>query len=172
MPADCPKESSKQKEESPSIVEDREILAYVLMSPHYYDRESCRPKQTAFSKSKLKAGKLSVCRVAHTSLETVKKQVVEPQKERHPEWHLAGTLTSTCSRIREIRFKGVENRVYCIHDDGKQGFEGHAHIGFSESFDFSEINNRAAARGELLKAFESDRPPKRLEEVFSATINE
>lgn len=167
-PTDCPAESARQSEHSPSVVGDSEVLAYILLDPDLYDLETGSLKAKAFSKSQLRAGTLSVCRTAHTSIQVAEEQVIAPQIARKPERSVAGALKAICSTIRSIRFDGAPVRTYCVVDDGRADFTGHAHIGFSPGVIFSGQNSKEAARGNLLLAFESEGGPKPLAQVFPA----
>jgi hypothetical protein len=167
-PTDCPAESARQSEHSPSVVGDDEALVYILLSPDLYNIETRTMDARAFSKSKLREGTLSVCRAEHTSIQVAEEQVIAPQIARKPERSVAGALTAICGAIRCIRFDAASVRTYCVVDDGREDFTGHAHIGFSPRVSFSSQNSTQAARGNLLLAFESEGGPKPLAQVFPA----
>jgi hypothetical protein len=153
--ANCKEEEISQSEFSPGIVEDYEKILYVLIDPLQYQNGEIKP--TAFSKSKLQVGKLSVVRVDHSSTNEVKSKVIEPQLEKGAQKgenrQFVGCLTAIARSIREVDIS--------IIDQALSDFPAHAHLKFSAAI--SDKNQQVAARQNLILVFNGI---KTLEEAF------
>jgi len=153
-PQECQCENSLQSVHSPGLFEDREVIAYILFQPDQWD-EHTGLTNAALAMSKLKKRDLSVCRVDFTDLSTIQKMVVQPYMEKKPHRRVVGALSCCCISIRGIK-TSQERRLFCVIDDGKRGFAGHALLGFSNHSPdptFWQRNSRQAARLELVDLF-------------------
>ena len=163
---ECPKELESQHHASPGVVEDDEVIIYVLIDPDLYENGSL--KKSAFSKSTLKKKELSVCRGHHSAAAEAKEKIFEPQAIKQPERKLIGAYNTVCSSIRGLLICDTESRAICVIDDASDDFVGHAHLGFSDAFFNEELNLRnhfVATRSNLVRIFEQN-GLKSLEECF------
>lgn len=167
MPA-CPEELSKQSALSPCVVGDEENVVYVLFKPDHWDGERLMP--AAFSKSKLRQRDLSICRPQHTSLEVVSGMVVMPYLAKSPERTVVGGVSALCGDLRDLRHEDVpDRRSVCVVDDGLEGFEGHALLGFACSAaekGFWTRNREVAVRSDIVRQFSKSGVPLELDECF------
>lgn len=170
MPHPCPKELEQQNEHSPGVVESGELIVYILVDPLQWENGFL--KKSAFSKSQLQAGTLSVCRARYCTVDGAYKNIVAPLLDKDPNNRtLVGALSASCEKIRSILYEDLPTQAICVIDDGKDGFPAHAHMGFSApshttGFWENQRNGKAAVRANLVLVFESNGSPKRLEEVF------
>jgi len=180
--AACPKELTKQHDKSPGVVCNKEKIALILIAPDQWDDNDFT--NLAFSKSRLKKGQLSVCRVEHTTQCEVYYFVVHPQLERNPERKLIGAATTACKGIRTISTSTGE-RVFCVIDDPivsndderheveiedhcnclTKDYLGHAHMSFSQPLSANEM---VAAQSNLKDLFRPSMKPLSIEDVFPA----
>lgn len=152
----CPKEITRQKESSPSVVGDKEALLYVLMDPEHWDPRLRRLKNYAFSKSTLMNGELSVCREGHSSPREVCQKIIRPLRVKNPARKFVGLLRAICGDVRALMIVPSNVRVFCVVDDGMPDFRSHALIGFSESAKgmIGDPNWKVAARANLIRVFQ------------------
>lgn len=182
--AACPKELTKQHDKSPGVVCNEENIALILIEPdQWHDNDFTN---LAFSKTRLKKGQLSVCRVEHTTQCEVYYFVVNPQLKKNPGRKLIGAAATVCKDIRAISTSTGE-RAFCVIDDpivcndderhevgiGVQcdcitkDYLGHAHMSFSQSLNPNEV---AAAQSNLKELFRSDKKPFSIEDVFPVWV--
>lgn len=185
---ECPNELQKQHEESPGVVQDSELVALILLVPDQWDNSSFT--NAAFSRSKLKKGQLSICRVKHTTQCEVQQFVVKPQLDKVPSRRLAGAAYANCGDIRAIK-TGSGSRAFCIVDDPiimdvseaaqdnasgsgtvcrciTPNYLGHAHLEFSKNM---TANYNVAVLANIKQLFQESGCPLPLEDVFNACEN-
>lgn len=139
----CAKEDSTQSAFSPGVVSNEEPIVYALVQP---DTSSVK----AISKSRLKESTLSVCRAAHCAGAHAHAQIVQVLLEKNGERIEEGFFYALCSEIRAIMLGETNQGAFCVVDDALEGFESHAHVGFSDPKDSKLKNHREAARANLL----------------------
>lgn len=165
----CLKEQAKQSPYSPCPVTDDETIVYVLLDPTQW--KDGQLTASAFSKSSLKKGDLSVCRARYSSANEAEQKIVMPQLQRHPDWMLVGALHATCRDIRAIQAVDPPVRAFCVIDDGLPDYPAHAHLGFSEATTakgfWGNRNVREAIRANLVDVFRRNGGPHTLEECFA-----
>lgn len=76
----CLKELTSQHDQSPGVVCCEEKIALILMNPDQWKDGDF--SSSAFSKTKLQKGELSVCRVSYTSVKEVRDFIIAPQLEK------------------------------------------------------------------------------------------
>lgn len=167
MNADCVAELTQQRAASPGVVKADEKLAYILLDPDQW--KEGRLTNAAFSKTRLKAGDLSVARASYCSVEQVEEHVVKPQLDRDPGRKLVGAFLARCADIRDIKAQQPPARAICVVDDGSDELPGHALLGYSEATKaqgFWERNRREAIRANLTLAFGAEGGPLLLTQCF------
>lgn len=185
---ECPNELEKQHEKSPGVVENVELIALILLVPDQWDDSNFT--NAAFSRSKLKRGQLSICRVDHTTLCEVKQFVVNPQLSKDPLRSLAGVACANCGDIRAIKTE-AGSRAFCIVDypiiantsEAAQDtasksdsvcscitphYLGHAHLEFSKEM---TGNDNVAVLANIKMQFQKSGCPLPLEDVFNSCEN-
>lgn len=165
----CLREQSRQSQYSPCVVADEEWIVYVLLDPPLWKNGDL--VAGAFSKSRLDAGDLSVCRAAYSSAEDAYKNIVEPQLARHQgEWTLVGAFRALCRDIRGLFTDHPPVRVVCVVDDGLEAFPAHAHLAYSDATRakgfWNNRNQRQAVRANLIQVFRANGGPHTLEDCF------
>jgi len=154
--SDCPctGELEQQSPLSPGLVGDDEQIVYALIDPLTADAGGEVLSVLNFSKSKLQAGTLSVCRAGHTTASSARENIVGALQVKDPSRKDCGFLTAACESIRGIMLGASAFRAFCVNDAGLEGFEAHAHISNSETTDQKLLSHRLAARGNLKLVFE------------------
>lgn len=169
----CARELSKQKELSPCVVDDDEDVVYVLINPDYWDGLDL--KAAAFSKTKLRGHDLSICRARYTSVERARSKIVEPYIESIQTRKEAGGLRAVCADLRQVRHDDVpDKRLVCVLDDGLEGFEGHAVIGFACAVGDSSFWTRSrqvAVRQDIVKQFSKNGIPLPLDQCLASEVS-
>ncbi len=142
----CEKEDSTQSEFSPGVVLDFEPIVYALVNP-----ETSSVKDV--SKSRLKQSDLSVCRAAHTTGPEGHANIVQSLLAKNSNRTEEGFFYALCSEIRAITLGETNQGAFCVIDDALEGFEAHAHLGYSEPDDPKLKNHRESARANLSMLF-------------------
>lgn len=109
----CLKELTCQHELSPGVVEEDELIGLILLHPDQWDGGDFT--KAAFSRKRLKAGQLSVCRVKYTTQCEVRQFVICPQIEKNPSRTLVGVASAECSKLRSVVTASGE-RAVCVID--------------------------------------------------------
>ena len=148
---ECPAESVKQSQHSPSVVSDGESIVYALVEPITYRDGSV----TLISKSKLKDNEQSVCRAHYCTGADAKSKITEALIERDPSRIDQGFLYAHASEIRAVLLGETGEGAFCVIDDGLDGFEAHAVLGFSNPSDVKFRSHREAARANLVELLKS-----------------
>lgn len=143
---ECAKESSRQSEYSPDVVQDDEIIVYALVEP-------LTSSVKAISKSGLKEGTVSVCRAGYTTGPEAKAKTVDVLIGKNSTRTDEGFLLAQCGEIRDIRLGTSNVGAFCVVDDGLPEHISHAHLGYSDPSDPKLRNDREAARANLLSLF-------------------
>jgi hypothetical protein len=166
----CPRERAQQSPYSPGLISPSEAIVYVLLDPDHWTNGALAP--AAFSKSKLAADDLSVCRNRYASAAQTYKHVVAPQIKKDPRRRVVGAVKARCGDIRDITVgNGTNERFICVIDDGLIGYPAHAVLGYSENTKqpkFWQRNSRTAVRGELTRVFNLGGGLASLEQCFDA----
>ncbi len=142
----CTKESSSQSEFSPGVVGDSEPIVYALVNP-----ETSSVKDV--SKSRLKQSDLSVCRAAYTTGKEAHTNIVQSLISKNSNRTEEGFYYAMCSEIRGITLGETNQGAFCVIDDALEGFESHAHLGYSEPTEPKLKNHRESARANLSLLF-------------------
>lgn len=162
----CEREVQKP-DYSPDIVNDNEVIGYVLINPDHW--EDGVLSSAAFSKSKLKAGSLSVSRIDHTSAEDIQNNIIKPYIQKNPQRAFVGILVARCSKIRALKAVYPQNsRAICVIDDGNENDPAHAHLSFSDHSKengYWNRNDRMTIRASLKEVFQK-RGVLALEDIF------
>lgn len=151
MVCDC--EQVVQSQFSPGLVGNDEDIVYCLIDPDLYDRAAGTLKNKAFSKTDLRKTTLSVVRRRYSSDGEVEAKVIEPQVARNPQRQFCGVLVCQSVEIRSIN--EICEQDICVADAGLEGFESHAHLGFSNEITAKSRSFQEAARSNLVAAFQN-----------------
>jgi len=160
----CPEEDERQCPDSPGVVVDDESLGYLLYSPELWLGGEL--SNAAFSRSKLRAGQVSVFRTQYCDAAIVEREAWAPLQARDPNRALAGVAVALCERIRLVR--NGPDRAVCVVDAGRPNYAAHAHLGFSSSVTNSSPSIQTAVRANLCRAFETELP-RQLTDLFRST---
>lgn len=166
----CPKEQIQQKRESPGQIGSDESIVYILLQPDHWQQGGL--SAAAFSKSKLKAGDLSVCRGQYCTDKQAAEHIVAPQIAKNSRRTLVGAFRAQCSEIRAIEAQNPKVRVICVIDDGTAAFPAHALLAYSEltkGKEFWQRNEQTAVRGELTRVFNAAGGPLNLIDCCTGT---
>ncbi|SUS08519.1 conserved hypothetical protein [uncultured Defluviicoccus sp.] len=150
----CAKEAAQQSVHSPGRVADSETVGYALLDPDNW--RDGKLLNAAFSRTRLRACDLSIYRVESSTAAMILEKVVSPQLQRNQSRSFAGVLRALCADIRACRDQSTNDRQFCVVDDGLDGFESHALLGFSESTAGASSNLQTAARANLVAVFGGD----------------
>lgn len=170
----CPDEVSI-KPGSPGLVEDDEQIVHVLFDPDNFRDGGFQPGKVGIAR--LKKGQWSIARPKHTTLQTVKDEVIA-QRTKSGSAVYVGCVRAICGDLRWVKAKTADKRIVCVFDDPLlPSFQGHGLIGFStltKTGNFwakaGDKNNTAAVLLQPCSVFERQGYPLRLEDCFTLTL--
>lgn len=132
---------------SPRPISDDEIITRFIFSPVHYSNKNGALKPAAFSHTETKG--CSINRESIVKNDILKGFVQNSLKKAGTQW--MGVVQAKVKSLREINIDGA--RAYCVYDMADE--HNHAHSEIHMAYEIPEAD-RAQARAELYKAFNSD----------------